>query len=362
MMTPHSDKKFATLRKWNRSKNYFMKSLRMRMAKMVWDHRCKKAFSLQGIQKILLLRDDDKIGDMVVSTSVMRELSKKGYTVDVLATPKNAAIIKYNPYVDKVFSTETPDIAAQLNAENYDLVIDMGDKISPRSLRFLRSIAGKNVIGFNKENYKIYNKSIHYLDFNSHITRRYDLLMQAMELSDYSTKYELFYPQHLDQDVLDFLNKLGHEKFILINAFAADGRREMSFSQLEELISSLKSVYPATGIVLLDHLNRINFTLPQGVYISPFNTILSAIALISHIDMIISPDTSIVHIAATYNKPLVSLYGNDLHGQYVNSDVWGPGYNNAIQLRTVDKYHPVSSISADEILEAVRKLSAREFK
>ncbi|WP_330984711.1 MULTISPECIES: glycosyltransferase family 9 protein [Enterobacterales] len=361
-MTPHSEKKFATLRKWNRSKNYFMKSLRMRFAKMIWDHRSKKTFALQDIQTILLLRDDDKIGDMVVSTSVMRELSKQGYTVDILATPKNIEIVKNNPYINKVLSTEASDITAQLSAEKYDLVIDMGDKISPRSLRFLRSISAKNVIGFNKENYNIYNKSIQYNDYNSHITNRYDLLMQVMGLSDYSTQYELFYPSELDQDVLNFLKNTGHDKFILVNAFAADSRREMSFSQLEELILSLKNAYPATCIILLDHLNRIDLTLPDDVYISPFNTLLSAIALIAHIDMIISPDTSIVHIAATYQKPLVALYGNDLHGQYVNSDVWGPGYANAIQLRTVNKYHPVSSIPVNEIVAAVHKLSAGELK
>ena len=361
-MTPHSEKKFATLRRWNRSKNYFMKSLRMRFAKMIWDHRSKKAFALQDIRKILLLRDDDKIGDMVVSTSVMRELSKQGYLVDILATPKNAAIVQYNPYVNKVLSTEAPGIAAQLSAEKYDLVIDMGDKISPASLRFLRNLSAKNVIGFNKENYNIYNKSVQYHDFNGHITNRYDLLMQVMGLADYSTQYELFYPAELDQDVLSFLQKMGHEKFVLINAFAADSRREMSFSQLEELIHSLKNLYPNTGIILLDHLNKIDFTLPEDVYISPFNTLLSAIALISHIDMIISPDTSIVHIAATYNKPLVALYGNDLHGKYVNSDVWGPGYANAIQLRTVNKYHEVSSIPVSEIIAAIHKLSSGELK
>ena len=339
-----------------------MKSLRMRLAKMIWDHSSKEMFTLQGIQKILLLRDDDKIGDMVVSTSVMRELSKQGYTVDILATPKNVAIVKYNPYVNKILSTDTPDIASQLNAEKYDLVIDMGDQISPRSLRFLRSISAKNVIGFNKESYNIYNKSIQYNDFNGHITNRYDLLMQVLGLSDYSTQYELFYPSELDQAVLTFLKSTGHKKFLLINAFAADNRREMSLKQVEELILSLKNAYSDTGIILLDHLNRIDITLPEGVYTSPFNTILSAIALISHIDMIVSPDTSIVHIAATYNKPLIALYGNDLHGKFVNSDVWGPGYANAIQLRTVNKHQAVSSIPVTEIVEAIHKLSAGELK
>lgn len=361
-MTSHSAKKLSTLRRWNRKKNYFMKALRMRIAKIIWDNRRKKPFALQDIQKILLLRNDDKIGDMVVSTSIMRELSAQGYTVDVLATPKNIAVIQTNPRLNKVLNTDDEDISAQLKAENYDLIIDMGDKISPSSLRFLQSIAGKNVIGFNKEKYNIYNKSIHYKKYNDHITSRYSALMKELGLSNYTTNYELFYPKELDAKVTHFLQETGHEKFVLINSFAADSRREISLIQLKELIDALKITHPEMGIVLLDHLKRINIPLPEGVYISPFNTIPSATALIAQVDMIISPDTSIVHIAATYNKPLIALYGNDLHGEFINSDVWGPGYTDAIQLRTLDKYHPVSSIPVNDIVAAIKKLSAGALK
>lgn len=356
-MTPHSEKKFATLRKWNRKKNYLMKALRMRLAKMVWDLKEKNEFTLASIKKILLLRDDDKIGDMVVSTSLLRELSKKGYTVDVLATPNNVAIIENNPHINNIYLTSAVDTLQKLGAERYDLIIDMGDKISPTSLRYLREVNGRNVIGFNKESYNIYNKSISYKGYNSHITERYSLLMKTLELQSFSTHYELFYPEEFKAEVTEFLNGLGFQRVILINPFAADSRREMSFEQLIPLLTSLRTLYPQTAIVLLDHLNKIDFSLPAGVFINPFQNILAAIALIANVDLIISPDTSIVHIAAAYDKPLVSLYGNDIHGKYINSDVWGPGYANAIQIRTQDKYHPVSTIEVDIIISAIQKLS-----
>jgi ADP-heptose:LPS heptosyltransferase len=357
MMTPHSKKKFATLRKWNRKKNYFIKTLRMRLAKLAWDYRVRKPFSHQNLHKVLLLRDDDKIGDMVVSTSLIRDLAKNGYKVDVLATPMNLSVIRYNPHVRKIHLTSSPNIITDLKSENYDLVIDMGDKISPRSLKFLRHIQGKNVIGFNKQQYNIYNKSIVYSGYESHITERYAVLMRSMNLSNFSTNYDLHYPESLAQEADTFLKGLGYEKFILINPFAADSRRELSSMQLNEVLSSLRSLYPETAIIVLDHLSRIELELPTGVFINPFNTIPSVTALISQVDLVISPDTSIVHIAATFNKPLIALYGNDLHGEYVNSDVWAPGYDNAIQLRTEDKYHPVSTIAVTTIVEAVREMS-----
>ncbi len=44
--------------------------------------------------------------------------------------------------------------------------------------------------------------------------------------------------------------------------------------------------------------------------------------------MIISPDTSIVHISAAWNKALICVYKNVTD----NNDLWGPGYENARQI------------------------------
>jgi len=90
--------------------------------------------------------------------------------------------------------------------------------------------------------------------------------------------------------------------------------------------------------------------------INPFNTLSSAIEIIRLADLVISPDTSIVHIASAWKKPLVCLYGNDIHGQFINSAVWGPGDTKSVQLFTKDKYHPVSTIAVDDIVSAMERL------
>jgi ADP-heptose:LPS heptosyltransferase len=51
-------------------------------------------------------------------------------------------------------------------------------------------------------------------------------------------------------------------------------------------------------------------------------------ALIHEADMVISPDTSIVHISAAWKKPLVCVYKNITD----NNDLWAPGYKNASQI------------------------------
>lgn len=352
-MKPHKQKKFATLRAWNRKRNYFMKALRMRMAKWIWDEPVRRPFDLRAISKVLLLRNDGKIGDMIVSTSLIRELRTNGYTVDILATRSNVVVIEHNPHIRKIHFDDNPNITTELAAEDYDLVIDMGDKISPASFHFLKKIKAKNVLGFNKEQYNLYNKTIAFLGYQEHITHRYALLMDELNFSHSSTAYELFYPDAINTETTAFLQTLPNAKNIIVNPFAADAKREMSVTQVRQLFSELRQKHPDYNIVYFDPNKRFDIELPDGVYKNPHLTLYSAMALIAHADLIISPDTAIVHIAATYNKPLVALYGNEMHGKYHNNDIWGPGYDAAVQIMTKDKYHPISTIKVSDIIDAV---------
>lgn len=328
----------------------------MNFARWIWDRRSKKEFILKKGATILLLRDDGKIGDMIVSTSLIRELNKNGYIVDILATMNNVVAIKYNPYIRSIYILDEQGRAPTLAANNYDLVIDMGDKISPASLRFLLSIDTQNVVGFNKEKYNIYNKSIGFTGFQEHITTRYSLVMSELNLSNYNTSYDLFYPEEIEVEVVGFLKDLPGSKNIIINPFAADSKRELSLGQLQLLLDKLKHHFPKYNIIYLDPQNKINDTGSPGIYKNPFPSLFSAMALIKHADLIISPDTSIVHIAAAYRKPLVALYGNDMHGKYENKKTWGPGYPEAVQILTQDKYHPISTIDVEEIIKSAQDI------
>ena len=51
-------------------------------------------------------------------------------------------------------------------------------------------------------------------------------------------------------------------------------------------------------------------------------------ALIALAELIISPDTSVVHMAAAWNKPLIAVYKDVL----LNNRLWAPGYDNARQI------------------------------
>ncbi|PHM69888.1 glycosyltransferase family 9 protein [Xenorhabdus sp. KJ12.1] len=353
------EKRFKKFREINRRKNYFFKKIRFNLAKKIIDKRKKKDFSLAGIKKILFLRDDNKIGDMIVSTPILKSLSQNGYELHVLSGHSNYCVIENNPYVDKVYFY--PDkyidiikLGLDMRKEKYDLIIDMGEQIPVIYLLFIRLINSNNVIGFNKDKINLYNKNITYLGYDLHITERYKSLMYNINIKDFNMKYDIHIPDSLKTKVHEFYSQLPGETTVVINPFSADEKRDLSKEQLIRIISHLENSYGSINIILIGNPERIkDISYLNNCFLNPFVDFISAVEIIRYSDLVISPDTSIVHVAAAYEKDIIALYGNDKHGEFINNYVWGPGNKNAIQLVQEKANSKISEIPTESILEKI---------
>lgn len=139
--------------------------------------------------------------------------------------------------------------------------------------------------------------------------------------------YDLHIPQDVHQQVRQHLAAIEGPKAV-VNIFAGHQDRSLSQEQLSALIARLQVQYPRVNVILLDHRNEIRIPLPEKVSVNPFKTLHHAMALIAEADLVISPDTSIVHMAAAWKKPLVAVY-KDVP---LNNRLWAPGYDNARQI------------------------------
>ncbi len=107
------------------------------------------------------------------------------------------------------------------------------------------------------------------------------------------------------QEVAQYLASLSG-KAVVINILPAMPTA-VSQTQLAELLDKLLARHPGSAVILLDHRREIRIPLPPEVVINPFNTLHHAMALIARAELIIS-DTSVVHMAAAWNKPLIAVY------------------------------------------------------
>ena len=110
--------------------------------------------------------------------------------------------------------------------------------------------------------------------------------------------------------------------------------RRLDQAQLDTILAYMQENYPDWNIVLTAKQEDLAGISTVGMHKSPFKTYFAAVALVKHADVIVSPDTSIVHAATAFAKPMLALYEKDRTAEYLNSRAWGPNNPNAIMVQS----------------------------
>ncbi|MDR1195393.1 MAG: glycosyltransferase family 9 protein [Endomicrobium sp.] len=345
-----------------------IREFRKSFAKLIFDKKINPnaVLNIAGSKKILFLRDDDKIGDMAALTLVFREFKKHYPDVKILALcgKHNKEIIKYNPNVDEIIEISgkfIKDLCAykSLKRRMIDIAVDffIFDP-RPKRLFIMRTIAPKFLIGFHKNNYKIYDFSID-CDINKlHISKRYEFLLKELGIKASSLDYDIFLNPEDEKKAKELFE--GVKNNLIINPFAASKHRSFSFERLQELIDKLKEKKDLNVFVIcakesFDLLSGLN-----GAKVLSSNSILESAAYIKYCDYVISPDTSIVHISAAFKKKMLALFLDYSKCEEKIDEVWAPGYENAVKICVDTKNsvleNDIKNISADLIIETFFKL------
>ena len=115
-------------------------------------------FDIQKAINILFLRYD-RIGDMVITTPVFREL-KLAYpeiNITVLASKANHCVLLNNPYVDRVITNHKNNLLKDLptllvlRKEKFDVCVEFDHSVIPHAILRLRIIKPRKIISVIKE-------------------------------------------------------------------------------------------------------------------------------------------------------------------------------------------------------------------
>lgn len=373
---------FKKIREWNRRKNYYLKKVkleaRISIAKLLWDKRAKVSFNPDSVKTILLVRNEGKVGDIIVSTPLIRSLHQAGYAVDLLVTEACYDVIKYNPFIRHIYKarnctynhylkslnhTVSKATIKMLNRNKYDLIIDPSLSEMPvHRMKLFNDINARFVIGLNKKpDIGHYTVSVRFKNKKQHVTELLSLFSKIIGVKDKgSADYSLYFPDGVLDEVKFFLDPWKNKKKIIVNAFAGTPERNFSQQQLLELVHLVNNKGKQIKLIILDHRNELLVPLPDGVIKNPFCTLHHVMALIKESDVVITPDTSIVHISAAWKKPLIAVYKN-----LPNNNMWAPGYENASRIIVHDdKTCEADNVPERIVNEIVRRnlLSRHEMK
>ncbi len=370
------------LRKLNRIFQNYMREKRLKIGKYIWDRK-EKTKIIEGdnflennnIKSILFLRYDGKIGDMVVNSLMFREIKKVYPNIKIGVVARGAAIdiIKDNPNVDKIYEyhkdrKKIKDLALMIKEEKYDLLIDFSEMLRVNQMMLINLCRARFNMGLDRKEWKLFDLSIESgkdFKWTEHITNRYlaYLVRLGLKRENIDISYDIYLKE--EKKYKDFFNKIKESKKLILNPYGASKHKSFSVETLEKIINYLQDKNIAIILIYFgDKYKELEFLEKKysNVYI-PKNivSILDTTFLISISNYVISPDTSIVHIASALNKKILTVYPPK-GGKYgVDHLVWAPKseYNKVIFCKdktgTYDEID-INTFNFDEMKEEILNL------
>jgi ADP-heptose:LPS heptosyltransferase len=263
--------------------------------------------------KILVYRISS-IGDIVLTTPVVRCLRKQLQNAEIhyLTRKKYSDILKNNPDIDKLHLIEKSplEIVAELKMEKFDYFIDLHRNIRSKRLNWVLHTKYSTFPKLNFRKWLLTKFKINRLP-NIHIVDRYFRAVAPLGVRNDYQGLGIFVPKSTTIIPIDL-----PEKYI---AFAIGGTFATKRYPVDLIIEFAQQ--SPLKLVLLggDSEKEAAETIVQA---SPLNTVnacgrlslLQSAEVIQNADVVVSNDTGMMHIAAAFKKPLVSLWGNTVPG------------------------------------------------
>ena len=333
------------IKKINRIFQDYMRAKRLKIGKYIWDRK-EKAKIVEGdnflkdnsIKSILFLRYDGKIGDMIVNSLMFREIKKVYPDIRIGVIARGAAIdiIKDNPNVDKIYEyykdrKKIKDLALKIKEEKYDLLIDFSEMLRVNQMMLINLCRARINTGLDRKDWELFDLSIESgkdFKWTEHITKRYlaYLIKLGLKKENIDISYDIYLKNEKKYEA--FFNEIKESKKLILNPYGASKHKSFNIETLENIITYLKD--KDTAIILTyfgDKYKELEFLEKKYKYVyipKKIESILDTAILIKKSDYVISPDTSIVHIASAFNKKMITVYPPK-GGKYgVDHLVWAP--------------------------------------
>jgi ADP-heptose:LPS heptosyltransferase len=264
--------------------------------------------------KFLIIRFSS-IGDIVLTTPVVRCLKTQMPQAEIHYLTKKtfASILIYNPYIDKIISYQKSlsEVLPTLKNEGYDYIIDLHHNIRSLKVKWQLNAKSYSFPKLNVEKWLATALKIQKLP-PIHIVDRYLSTLSDFGIKNDGKGLDYFIPDE-DKKAVNRLPLPFHNSFIGLVIGAALPTKKLPTEKLREICLGLKCPIAllggpedaAAGEVIGQNLPNVfnacgKFTLNESA------------GLVANASVIISHDTGLMHIAAAFQKPIISIWGNTI--------------------------------------------------
>jgi ADP-heptose:LPS heptosyltransferase len=273
-------------------------------------------------RRVLFLRPD-RIGDMIVSTGVLRAIgSAPGVELDVLASPANAPVVSREPHVRTVHVLDRSrwrtlwPLIRTLRARRYDDVVDcMPTAPSVTTLLLMLAVGASRRVGTGGRGLDdILAPATPSLPLDAHIVDHLALLVPPFRADAFDATPSLVLGDDEWADgEMRWQGMAGAPDGLrlLVNISAGKAARFWPLESYVHVVAAARTVVPSLRLAVMSapHERERGEALAArcgGQYV-PTRTLREAFAFVATSDALFTPDTSIAHAAAAFRVPTVDM-------------------------------------------------------
>jgi len=315
---------------------------------------------------------------MVITTPVFREIKRHNpkIIVYVLASKSNYQVIEENPNVDRIILNHKNnyfrDFFKLLKIRNkIDVCVEFDHSVVPHAIFRLRIINPKKIISVKKfGRYGVSGESLNIYDYyvergeKEHFRNIWLRTLLPFGVKKSKSHYELYISKNSQNKAINFLENFNKERKVIINLQGAVKGKKIPLELMDLVIKELNLLFndlcfifisdPEKYSELEKKVRKLNI---QNVFLSyKTNSIIDVAALIKFSDLIISPDTSIVHIASTFNIPIISIHEKN----YDSFNLFAPVSDISRTVFSSEKDR-ISNIQKDELIIYAKELLEKDL-
>ncbi len=263
--------------------------------------------------KILIIRFSS-IGDIVLTTPVLRCIRQQIPEAEIhyLTKAQFAPILSANPYIDKfhLLADDLEAILPELKAEKFDFVADLHHNLRTARVKAALGVKSASFPKKNAEKWVLVNLRVNLMP-DASIVERYFEAVKPIGVRNDGGGLEYYIPERarITNDDIPTSHWTGYVACVIGGSYAT---KKLPVGQWKEFCAAV----PFPVILLGGPEDRDEGRLiaeddPIKIYNScgKFNLNESA-ALIERARVVVSNDTGLMHVAAAFKKPVISLWGN----------------------------------------------------
>jgi len=330
------------------------------------------------IKRILLIRQNQGIGDMFLFTPVIRALkeAKDNLQIDLIVSSYNCVAVNTNPYLNKIYIWKKSDIIDNLSLifktrkMNYDMAIVVSSHTPSFTSFFYARLANPKVIisydsskyyGGNNWSKAFSSYEIQVMDEDTPEIDKFLNLISPLSLKT-SYKTDFFVPDDIIKDTKKIYEYLGSPEagiFLGGNPKRPDriwGAKNWAllYKELEKLKIKTIAIIPPPNIKAGGGDKEENFydevCKIAGKKIDYFSdsNILKVAGFIKNLKVFITPDGGVFHTSVAVGVNTVGIFIKTDHRR------WSPKLSWVYPVQSLD--HTPSGVLVEEVLKKVTEI------